>query len=355
MQRLAIESHNCWNECKADAQSIREQVEKWIADSGLNAVGQSQTFALQTPELPLATIPRPYEATPEDPNDPNPPQNLVELVVEAEFLEIPPNWDVADQPAQGGNPARDYIIAVRGGNMYTEDEIKDLTGIPEFSFMFFVPEERNYHFYALGAGIANSDNEFFFRIDDDEDWSTGDFDATGVFKIDRFAQRELLPGPHVVTIRQRSANIRIDKFVMTTRAPNQGQVLTNTTDMTLEQGGMHPRFLTFDISSLTGVAGSQFIVSAEAYTATSYLITAPFVLIGSKAFRVQGIRPLINGNFAPQHTHWAGLDKSIKAPFGQITSIGLPLNADKGPAEDKLSFAFDAFVEVDPATVSGSP
>ena len=345
VQRLAIEGHNCWSDCAGNSAEMRAAVGKWVSESGVSG-GETTEYSLVTPEVVKPNMVKAYEQST--------PPAVTELVIEAETVTLPKNWEKLTQTSNAQNPAAfDYIMATQGGNTLTVEEVANAQGIAEFSLTFFVPNSGRFTLYARGAGLTNSDNQFFYRVDSDKTWKIGSFDRSGTYKYTRFDTRDWQPGPHTVTIRQRSANIRIDKFAAITRAPNAGNVLTNLTDLTGQATPLSEKFMTFDLSTLTGVPDSQLVVLAEALTPRSYHFTAPFIRMpdASKAFHIEGIRPLINGVFTPQHTHWAGLDFFVKAPLTAVTEIGMTLVADKGPAEDKISFAFEKFEAVDPAAV----
>jgi hypothetical protein len=359
-QRLSIEGHNCWSSCPDNSAEILKKLEEWIQTAGVTA-GEQAKYAFVTPEISKPDMVKKFGeavATPAPGATPAPvaPSSIV---VEAESLALPQGWQAAKQPRSTANPEEfTYITALQGGNEYTVDEIDSATDVAEFSVLFVTPEQGNYSLYIRAAGIPNSENDFFYKVDDDKVWSIAKVDTSGNYGYMRFSLKNNWPaGPHVVRIRQRSANVRIDKFMATTRPPNSGAYLTNLAGLSQVPEPLSAKFMSFDISAATGVPNSQFLILAEQITEKAYLFTQPFVLMGdaSKAFKVKGLRPLINGVFTPQHTHWLGIEFFMKAPFSMVTNIGLPLVAGKGPAEDKFSFAFDRIEPWDPAAVPAAP
>jgi hypothetical protein len=360
-QRLSIEGHNCWSSCPENSGEILKKIEEWIQTAGVTA-GEQTKYAFVTPEISKPDMFKKFgaAATPSPAPGATPmPVAPISIVVEAESLALPQGWSAVKQPKSSANPNEfSYVTAIQGGNEYTVEEIDTAKDVAEFSILFITPEAGNYSLYIRAAGIANSENDFFYRAEDDKAWSIGKIDASGNYDFTRFIQKDNWPaGPHVIRIRQRSANIRIDKFMAATRGPDNGQILRNLTGLSLVPEALSSRYMSFNISGMTGVPNSQFLMMAEQITEKAYLFTQPFILMGdsSKAFKVNGVRPLINGVFTPQHTHWLGLEFFIKAPFSALTSIGLPLVAGKGPAEDKFSFAFDRIEPWDPATVPIRP
>lgn len=356
-QRLSIEGHNCWSSCPENSAEVLKKIEGWIQLSGVNGTETTQ-YAFVTPEISKADMFKKFGAAPISSPFPGamsvaaPP---ISLVVEAESLALPQGWQAASQPKSSANPTDfNYITAPQGGNNYTIDDIETAKNVAELSVLFVPPEEGNYSLYIRAAGIPNSDNDFFFKVDDDKVWSLAKIDASGNYGFMRFSQKNKWPaGPHIIRFRQKAANLRIDKFMAATRPPDSGQYLQNLTDLNLDPSPLSSRFMTFDISAMTGVPSSQFIILAEQITEKAYLFTSPLLLMNDakKAFHVKGVRPLINGVFTPQHTQWLGIDFYIKAPFSTVTKIGLPLVADKGPAQDKFSFAFDRIEPLDHAAV----
>jgi len=358
-QRLSIEGHNCWSSCPDNSSEILKKIEEWIQTSGVTAAEQTK-YAFVTPEISKPDMVKTFGASVASPAPgATPAPAPISLVVEAESLALPSGWQSAKLPVSSSNPAEiNFITALQGGNEYTIEDIDAAKDVAEFSILFVTPQAGNYSLYIRAAGISNSDNEIFYKVDNDSAWSITKLDQLGTFRYMRFSQRTNWPaGPHVVRFRQKSANIRIDKFMATTRPPDNGAYLNNLTGLSQVPEPISSKFMSFDISGMTGVPNSQFLLIAEQITEKAYLFTQPFIIMGdaTKAFKVKGLRPLINGVFTPQHTHWLGLEFFIKAPFWAITSIGLPLVAGNGPAEDKFSFAFDRIEPWDPATVPITP
>jgi hypothetical protein len=358
VQRLAIEGHNCWSNCAENSKDILAALTKWVADAGLNQVS-TKNYAFVTPEVTKPDMFVAFDADAAASDDAQGEQNpLVEVVVEAESLTIPQGWRVAEEPATAGSkePLR-YVTADGGDNTLTVTEVETAPAVPEFVVVFFVPQDAAYSLYMKASGPTNNSNEFFFKINDDTMWRVGKVQAGGMSVYNHIANRTWTAGAHILRIRQKSSQLRIDKFSAITRRPNSGSILTNLEGLQEKPSPLANRFLEFDVSGATKIAGSKLILAAAAYTEKTYLFTRPFLLIpgAGKTFRVRGLVPLINGVHSPQHTGWLGVDSSLASPGDVVTATALTLIADKGRKDDKFSFAFQSFEAVDPTTISSNP
>jgi hypothetical protein len=142
----------------------------------------------------------------------------------------------------------------------------------------------------------------------------------------------LTAGAHTLVIEQRQALAAFDKVVISavpTFDPSAAQPATLSVNL-----------LTYDLSSLTKVAGTKLTVQVLDYSENAYMFSNPTLVVPSGSVHIANMELLVNGQFNPQEATYTTLDEVIAAPGGSLSPASLIAVKDKGNAADEFSFAF---------------
>lgn len=86
---------------------------------------------------------------------------------------------------------------------------------------------------------------------------------------------------------------------------------------------------------------AQLKVDISNYDMYSYQIRNPRIVLPSGMLKIKNIKPLINGNWNPQHSTYTIVDKTVTSNDGALSGSSMIILKDQGEAVDRVSFSFE--------------
>jgi hypothetical protein len=99
--------------------------------------------------------------------------------------------------------------------------------------------------------------------------------------------------------------------------------------------------ITYDISTISGIAGTTFQIDVEEFDIYSYKFSNPRINTSTTNIHVKDVKIYINGSYNPQHATYTLVDTIITASNASLSSASLIALKDYGPTGDKISFSFE--------------
>jgi hypothetical protein len=205
---------------------------------------------------------------------------------------------------------------------------------------FNVTAAGSYVVQGLVNGATATNAEFFIKMDAGTltPWIFKPTGASYVFSPaaptagGTPTQYNLTAGSHTLLIMQSRPGAGIDKVVLSSVPgfdPANAQPATRSVTL-----------LTYDLSSITKVAGTQLTVEVSDFSESAYLFAHPTLAVPSGSLYVKDLRLLVNGDFRAQDATYTVVDATVAAPGGELSSAALIALKDKGNADDQFAFAF---------------
>ena len=136
---------------------------------------------------------------------------------------------------------------------------------------------------------------------------------------------------HQIEIREREDGTKLSKLLF-----------TDDLQMTADQIGGGPQAtMTFNLNALAAGSNAQFKVDVSVYDMYSYRLSNPRIMLPSGMLKVKNLKPLVNGNFNPQHSTYTIVDKNVTPNDGSLSGSSMIILKDQGEAFDKFSFSFE--------------
>ncbi len=329
VQRLRDDFHFCWtpNGCHEDAREMEDAIRDWKylveqerRSRGISGSEDASTSRLRTSES----------------------RSLIDLLEEENELgsgtfsiNLASSTLRAPMVSATDNDLT-YFYAPVGSGSFTSVSASG-SGSVYFNLMPMLSD--NYKMWAKVNAPNENSNSFFVR-----------FNASFPYEwhiepTDGFEWRELTHGPgyfdviipltglqnHLLEIRHREENTSIADIILTNDPgydPANEEISSSV-------------ILRYDISSMSGVAGSFFEIELEEYDSYSYLISNPRVITPNQPIAVKNINVLINGEMNPQYSTFTLIDTVATPQQSLLLNRSMVVLKDEGSDRDRFSFEFE--------------
>ena len=324
--KLRDEAHNCWSaDCDADATEMEMAIQNWKAQ--VEAItGGTTTGGGPTPPDPMMTTVESRALIEE--LDPDNAMDNGTIVLESEAASL------AAPMVRGVDNGINYIHVPNGngGNLPNNNAA---AGIGYLNFDNTISDA--YKIYALVDAPGNADNSFHIKVDN------GNYQEWHITETTGFEWREVsttanqnpvnffIPAGngHVLEVRQREDGTKISRVVVSNDPNINLDDVSNAVIATI----------TYDISNLVG-AMATFTIDIQEYDMYSYKLSNPTITSNARV-RVKSIKPLINGNYNPQHATYTLVDTTTLGGTTVLSPSALIALKDQGSMIDRLSFSFE--------------
>ncbi len=321
--KLRDEAHNCWSgDCSADADQMERAIADWKAQIGAvtrpDASEPEEEMGLETME----------SRTLNEELDPDNARDSGTLALESSSASL-------RAPMVTGTDGDINYIHVPNGNGGNLGNNNNAAGIGYLSFDNSMSD--NYKIYALVDAPNGSDNSFHIKVDN------GNYIEWHIEQTSGFEWREVtntanmntvdffIPAGngHMLEVRQREDGTKISRVVVSNDPNVNLNDVSNAVIATI----------TYDISAIVGVPAT-FSVDIQEYDMYSYKLSNP-TLTSSSRLRIKNIKPLINGNYNPQHATYTLVDATTMGGTTVLSPRALIALKEQGPLIDRLSFSFE--------------
>lgn len=324
--KLRDESHNCWNgDCNSNATEMENAIMLWkqaIDDAGGGTTGGSDDGGpgtdpvIQTNESQALILEL----------DPTNAMDNGTIVVETDAASI------AAPMVRGNQNGMNYLYVANNGNLVQSNNVN--AGAAYMNFENSMSD--SYKIYGYVDAPTNSDNSFFVRVDN------GNYQEWHITPTAGFEWREVsntanqnpvnlfIPaGGHVLEVRQREDGTKIARLVIS----NDPNINLDNLDSGVTAT------ITFDISALVGTT-AMFTIDVQDFDMYSYKLSNPTITTAARV-KVKNIKPLINGNYNPQHSTYTLVDTTHQGGTTVLSNRALLALKDQGVDTDRLSFSFE--------------
>jgi len=319
--KLSDESHNCWSNCAANAAEMQAAIEDWKSQV-------EATTGSISPEPAEPTLTTAESLTVMEELDPNNAMAVGDIVIEANSASL-------KAPMVAAAAGADSYIHVPNGNGGNVANNSNAAGIGYINFD--VNASDSYKVYAYVDAPENADNSFHIKVNNSNyaEWHiplTTGFEwrevttTTNGNPIDFFIPAG---NGNVLEVRQREDGTKISRVVISSD-PN-----INLNDL----GSAVESVLTYDLSAIVG-APATLTVRLSEYDMYSYKLSNP-TITSSARLRVKSLKPLINGQYNPQHATYTLIDTTTLPGTTVLSPRALIALKDQGNAIDRLSFSFE--------------
>jgi hypothetical protein len=320
--KLSDESHNCWSDCNANAAEMQAAIEDW--KDQIDAATGGVTPEPTTPSLTTAESRTFMEEL-----DPENAMSVGDIVIEANSASL-------KAPMVAAAAGADTYIHVPNGNGGNLANNNNAAGSGYINFD--IAASDNYKVYAYVDAPGNADNSFHIKVNNSPyaEWHIPQ--TTG------FEWREVMTtaagnpvnffipagNGNILEVRQREDGTKISKVVISSD-PN-----INLNDI----GSAVESVVTFDLSPILGVPATLSVEVSE-YDMYSYKLSNPTITSNFR-IRIKDLKPLINGQYNPQHATYTLIDTATVMSGATVLSTrSLIALKDQGNDIDRLSFSFE--------------
>lgn len=316
------EGHNCWGDCNLNAQEMLDSVNDWIylmKDTTVSTGGSGDGF-VTTESNSVAMV-----------LDPNNTANVgdVMLNMEATMVAAP-----MVKATEGGVQ---YIWVPNGTHAAVVANNDNIAGRAYITAQ--IPTAGRYKLFGLVRAYGNPDDSFHIKVgvNNYTEWHVGG-DTSGYKWVEitsgsgRTAiSYQLAAANHQIEIREREDGTKLSKILMTDDLQLQASDI----------GGGPQATITYSLNTLAPGSNAQFKVDISNYDMYSYQIRNPRIVLPSGMLKVKNIKPLINGNWNPQHSTYTIVDKNVTSNDGALSGSSMIILKDQGEAVDRVSFSFE--------------
>ncbi len=315
------EGHNCWGDCNMNAQEMLDSINDWVYLMEDTTTSTGSTDGLVTTESNTIAMVL----------DPNSTANVgdVMLNMEATMLAAP--------MVKGTEGGVEYIWVPNGTHAAVIANNNNIAG--RATIMAQIPTAGRYKMFGLVRGYGNADDSFHIKVGANNytEWHVGG-DTNGYRWVEvtsgsgRAAiSYQLAAANHLVEIREREDGTKLSKLLLTDDLQLQASQLSGGPQATLS----------FPLNALAAGSNAQFRVDISIYDMYSYRITNPRIVLPSGTMRVKNVKPLVNGNFNPQHSTYTIVDKMVTPNDATLSGSSMIVLKDQGEVVDRLSFSFE--------------
>tara|TARA_R110000868_G_scaffold117600_15_gene312504 strand:- start:10949 stop:12304 length:1356 start_codon:yes stop_codon:yes gene_type:complete len=315
------EGHNCWGDCNMNAQEMLDSVNDWVylMQDTTTTTGSGDDL-VTTESNTIAMV-----------LDPNSTANVgdVMLNMEATMLAAP--------MVKGTEGGVEYIWVPNGTHAAVIANNNNIAG--RATIMAQIPTAGRYKMFGLVRGYGDADDSFHIKIGNNNytEWHVGG-DTNGYRWVEvtsgsgRSAiSYQLAAANHLVEIREREDGTKLSKLLLTDDLQLQASQLSGGPQATLS----------FSLNALAPGSNAQFRVDISIYDMYSYRITNPRIVLPSGTMRVKNVKPLVNGNWNPQHSTYTIVDKMVTPNDATLSGSSMIVLKDQGEVVDRLSFSFE--------------
>ena len=320
--KLSDEAHNCWSNCADNAAEMQRSIEDWKAQ--VDAATGGTTPGPAEPSLTTAESRTFMEEL-----DPDNAMGSGDIVIEANSASL-------KAPMVAAAAGADTYIHVPNGNGGNLPNNNNAAGSGYINFD--VVSSNNYKVYAYVDAPGNADNSFHIKVNNSNyaEWHiplTSGFEWREVTTTANFNPVNFfIPAGNgnILEIRQREDGTKVSRVVITSD-PN-----INLNDI----GSAVESTISFDLSPILGVPATLSVTISE-YDMYSYKLSNPTITSNFR-IRVKNIKPLINGQYNPQHATYTLIDTATVMSGATVLSPrALIALKDQGNDIDRLSFSFE--------------
>jgi hypothetical protein len=260
--------------------------------------------------------------------DPNNAMAVGDIVLEANSASL-------KAPMVAGVAGADTYIHVPNGNGGNLANNNNAAGSGYLNFD--VSASDNYKVYAYVDAPNNTDNSFHVKVNNPNyaEWHiplTSGFEWREVTTTANNDPVEFfIPAGNgnVVEFRQREDGTKVSRIVISSD-PN-----INLNDL----GNAVQAVISYDLSSIVGVPATLTVEISE-YDMYSYKLSNPTITSNFR-LRVKDLKPLINGQYNPQHATYTLVDTTTLGGTTLLSPRALIALKDQGNTIDRLSFSFE--------------
>ncbi len=331
VKKLRDENHNCWSDCGANADEMQAAIEEWYA-----AIEQT------------------------DAESPNP---VIQPPPQAAVLRTVQTMTIAQELANIANPVKSNTVAINVGSaMVSAPMAKAVDGFGDF---LHVPDDgqnltlvnndasagvamMNIRLPAAGAyriwgyviaADANSDS-FYAGI---APMGTPNAFIGGIrqwdIPVNANPTWRQMPGTiavpsagnYTLTLRERKDGTKIYRVFVTSDTTFNGDDVASFLGVTLS----------FDISTISKVPNSKFLIDVSDYDMYTYLLANPRIVTPTTNIRVKNVRLMVNNLYSPQNSTYTTVDKVATPTDGRLSGFPMIVLKDMGSALDKFHFEFE--------------
>ena len=343
VKRLSEQSHNCWSECPADAESLAQAIQNWSETVEVVAGNLDPTLVYITAEVELQSVvsPKAEEITPAEGEE----EEMNATLIEAETALIGSGFDFTEENNPSGGIAVQTTESGPISLPESMDTAETTAKLGAIEFEYTSEENRNFRVYGRVLGTGQESDSFYVQVDDG-DLQIWDIENSGEsFEWVRLTSRQnrdnsrpfdprLNRGSHTIRFFQRGAGVSLDAILITRNGNLDPE--TYKTDTTSTR-------VVYDLSQIKPELGPgvRFSVTVAELNEKSYQLSSPALTTGGQPIRIANIKPLINGIYKDQNATFTAIDETVSVKSRILMQAPLVVLKEKGLAEDKLSFAFE--------------
>lgn len=327
--RLREDSHNCWGDCKENADALEAAIVEW---KDKTKDGETQGPA-ERKALGLS------DATADSPCN--------------------------KSETGGGTTQGDAsIISVANATLsgWTLENSGDMaivesTGAQqsqEASFTFDVADTEQYTFYIYAAiPQANNMDSYFISLNDGAftrfntnqnnnqfGWQQITLDAANMGQRNPLVE-QLTAGTHTIKVRNREAGPRFSGISIK-RANDAAPTETPQGGGGSAGSGPQTAYLCYDVSDISGSEGTYFGFKIEVFGATesAYKVSQPVLIAPKDGLKVKDVDILVNGEFVPQYNAYKLVDETVTEGKHLLSEGTIIMGVEEGTDKDKFSVSF---------------
>lgn len=330
VRKLRDENHNCWSDCQADADEMQAAIEEWndaIKDSGAEpVVGPTvptgpvilKTAQTLTIDQELANVANPLKS------------NTVAINVGSAMVNAP--------MVKATDGYGDFIHVPNDGQNLTLANNDASAGVAMMNIK--LPAAGNYRIWGYVVAPTANDNAFYAGI---APMGTPTAYIGGIRQWDITENANPLwrqmpgtiavpsAGNYTLTLRERKDGTRIYRIFVTADTAFNGNDVASFLGVTVS----------FDISAISKVPGSRFLIDVTDYDMYTYLISRPRIVTPTQNIRVKNVRLMVNNIYSPQNSTYTTVDKVATPTDGVLSGFPMIVLKDKGSDQDKFHFEFE--------------
>lgn len=336
--KLVQESHNCWSNCSQNAAQMEAAITAWAQAIEAAREAHAEQYAQDpTDTTPGATSlitdeSRPLEQLLYD-------QSLVQdgtfsLALNRSSIESPMRYSVVDGQAALSTPSTTP-------SSFNERDPSQGRAI----FNIRVSTSGDYYLWGRVKTPSNGPGSFYARLSNQiitYEWlipQASDYQwAKLTHTNSRFDAPLALEGDvvNVFEIRHRHAGTSIAEMILTDDPDFDPATDRFSSSATLE----------FDLSRMTNLSGSKFLIDVEEYDEYSYKFSRPRISLTSGRLQVKNIQLIMNGVKNPQNATYTLIDASTNSGTTILSERAMIVLKDQGANQDRFQFEFEGLEQI---------
>jgi mono/diheme cytochrome c family protein len=327
VRKLRDESHNCWSDCQADADEMQAAIEAWndaIKDTAAEPVVSAPTAPTILKTAQTMTISQ------ELANAANPlKSNTVSINVSSAMVNAP--------MVKAVDGFGDYLYVPDDGANATLSATDNSAGVAMMNIR--LPAAGSYRIWGYVLAADNNSNAFYAGIS--QMGSATQIGGIRTWDITANANPtwRMMPGTiavpaagnYTLTLRERKDGTKIYRIFVTSDTSFNGDDVASYLGVTLS----------FDISAISKVPNSKFLIDLSDYDMYTYLLANPRIVTSTQNIRVKNVRLMVNNVYSPQNSTYTTVDKVATPTDGKVSGFPMIVLKDKGSSMDKFHFEFE--------------